>query len=116
MLMRAFDRCGIRATLQSGQAPQASQNLPGNDCGVFTANGWEGHAWVEANGFVIDITADQFGHPPIIVTPASDPTYRPALDATHRLTPTKSGIAAIDLIWPLWCSYADQQRPLLGSE
>jgi hypothetical protein len=91
-----------------------SQKPSSKDCGVFTADGWEGHAWVEANGYVIDITADQFGHAPIIVTPASDPAYRPALNAEHRLTPTRSGIAAIDKIWPLWCSYVDQQGPLLG--
>lgn len=26
------------------------------------------HTWLEANGIVIDITADQFGRPPVIVT------------------------------------------------
>lgn len=73
-----------------------------------------GHAWVEANGFVIDITADQFGHAPVTVAPASDPTYRPARDEACRLTPTGKGMVAIDEIWPFWCSYVDQQWPPNG--
>lgn len=29
------------------------------------------HAWLEVEGFTIDITADQFGEPPVVVTTAS---------------------------------------------
>lgn len=84
--------------------------MVGEDCGLLTAAGWMGHAWVEANGCVIDITADQFGHAPVIVARASDHRYRPAQDDAHRLIPTKAGIAAIDEIWPSWCNYVDQRR------
>ncbi len=115
-LMRALHRCGIAARLQSGQPPKEAAGVAGQDCGLFTTAGWTGHAWVEANGFVIDITADQFGHAPVIVSPASDPTYRPAQDEAYALTVTKNGIAAIDEIWPSWCSYVDQQRPLSGGK
>lgn len=35
--------------------------------------GWRGgHAWLEWNGLTIDITGDQFGWPPIIVTRAPE--------------------------------------------
>jgi hypothetical protein len=32
---------------------------------------WETHAWLHLNGLLIDITADQFGEPPVIVTDVS---------------------------------------------
>ena len=111
-LIRALHRCQIDARLQSGQPPKKGSDIVGENCGLFTAGEWMGHAWVEANGFVIDITADQFGHAPIIVAPASVHIYRPARDEAHRLTPTRNGIVAINEIWPSWCSYVDQQRLL----
>lgn len=113
-LMRALHQCGIEAELRSGQPPQLAPGIIGEDCGLLTADGWMGHAWVEANGFVIDITADQFGLAPVVVAPASDPAYQPARDEAHRLTPTRAGMAAIDEIWPSWCSYMDQEFLLAG--
>ena len=77
-LMKALGRCGIDARLESGQPMKRASGVVSEDCGLFTAGGWMGHAWVEANGFVIDITADQFGHAPVIVIPANDAIYRPA--------------------------------------
>ena len=45
---------------------------------------WYGHYWVDAQiegegDFVVDITADQFGHPPVMVIPGLDAVtiYRP---------------------------------------
>lgn len=46
--------------------------------GTLGADGlWHGHYWVEVadaqgHAFVVDITADQFGHPPVRVIPAPD--------------------------------------------
>jgi hypothetical protein len=108
-LVRALHRCGIEARLQSGQPPKKAPGIAGEDCGLFTAEGWVGHAWV-------DITADQFGHAPVVVLPAADTTYRPARDEAYTLTATKNGMAAIDEIWPSWCSYVDQRCPLMGGE
>ncbi len=113
-LMKALHRCGVEARLQSGQPPKQAPGIVNEDCGLFTAGGWMGHAWVEANGFVIDITADQFGHPPVIVAPISDPTYRPARHEANRLTPTRNGMVAIQEIWHSWCSYVDLQCPQMA--
>jgi len=115
-LVKALHRCGIEARLQSGQPPKKAPGVAGEDCGLFTAEGWVGHAWVEASGFVVDITADQFGHAPVVVLPAADTTYRPAQDEAYTLMATKNGMAAIDEIWPSWCSYVDQRPPLMGGE
>lgn len=40
------------------------------------------HAWLEVEGFIIDITADQFGQEPIIVTRHSD--WHQSLDVRWR--------------------------------
>ncbi len=113
-LVMALDRFGIEARLQSGQPPEIPTGNTGEDCGVCTDGGWVGHAWVEANDFVVDITADQFGHSPVIVISTSDATYRPARDEAYMLTPSKNSRAAIDEIWPAWCNYVDQKLPLMG--
>ncbi len=55
------------------------------DCGFHAEEGWKGHAWVMvADGSVIiDLTADQFGAAPVIVTEADDPRYRAAHDVAE---------------------------------
>ena len=47
------------------------------DCGFRTAAGWKGHGWVvvEDPACIIDLTADQFGAPPVIVTGLDDPRF-----------------------------------------
>lgn len=50
------------------------------DYGFHTANGWRGHAWVRCGGFIVDITADQFGGPEIRVTNRRDTRYRAGED------------------------------------
>lgn len=44
--------------------------------GFFDGHVWHAHAWVMSNDLIIDITADQFKAPPVIVTAADDPRYR----------------------------------------
>lgn len=94
LLARALERQGFPATLRSGH--------------LLTGDGWVSHAWVEAAGSIIDVTADQFGHAPVVITPADNPVYRRARDEADQLTPTRAGIAAVEEIWPSWCSYVDQ--------
>lgn len=103
LLVRALNNRGVHAAFRSGQP------VDGQRCGLLTAHGWAGHAWAEADGFIIDITADQFGHAPVIVTPIYDPAYRQAEDQAYQLSPTRAGIAAVEEIWPAWCHYEGQQ-------
>jgi hypothetical protein len=48
------------------------------DCGFLSAEGCKGHGWVELQdpACLVDVTADQFGAPPVIVTAPNDPRYR----------------------------------------
>ena len=32
---------------------------------------WSSHAWLEVGGILVDVTADQFGRPPVIVAERS---------------------------------------------
>ena len=50
--------------------------------GFFSGQRWESHAWVVTDDFILDITADQFGAAPVIVTPISDPRYRAGYEDT----------------------------------
>lgn len=47
------------------------------DCGFHGPEGWRGHGWVELPelGVIVDVTADQFGAEPVIVTPVGDPRF-----------------------------------------
>lgn len=46
-------------------------------CGFHSADGWRGHAWVICHDppRIVDITADQFHAPPVIVAPLDDARY-----------------------------------------
>jgi len=50
---------------------------PEGAVGIFATNGtWNDHCWLEENGLVVDLTADQFGHPTVIITAADALRYR----------------------------------------
>jgi len=68
------------------------------DGGMLSTSGnWEGHYWLERNGTIIDITADQFGYEPVLITSSTDPRYKPNYSpseikshlADARITPAK---------------------------
>jgi len=109
-LVRVLQDQGIEASLQSGQSPEPSPGIMPKNCGLLTAGGWAGHAWVEAEGFIVDVTADQFGHAPVVVEPVDVGTYQPAQCEAYRLKPTKAGMTATDEIWSSWCCPVERRR------
>lgn len=63
--------------LENGfDAAVAHGDIPGQDVGICVHGKWHGHAWVTTDEHVIDITADQFGQPPVIITTRYDKRYR----------------------------------------
>jgi hypothetical protein len=55
---------------------------------IDQAGKWNGHFWVEGklpdgSMVIVDATADQFGHEPIVITDADDPRYRKNILAQH---------------------------------
>lgn len=79
------DETGIRWTVRGG-SPVADagpfqlrcEGGQERDGGMLDAEGkWRGHYWVEdlAGNMIVDVTADQFGHPPHIVSAPGDGRY-----------------------------------------
>jgi len=63
--------------LVGGRPSQHHDATPEGAVGIFATNGtWNDHCWLEGNGLVVDITADQFGYPTVIITAASDVRYQ----------------------------------------
>jgi len=70
----ALRREGYDAVWSNG-VPRLSETSQIGDFGFLVQGRWESHAWVTCHGWIVDITADQFGALPVIVTPAFDPRY-----------------------------------------
>jgi hypothetical protein len=51
-------------------------NYPGEPTGFFDGKAWHAHYWVTDGERIVDLTANQFGAVPLIVTSADDERYR----------------------------------------
>lgn len=71
-------------------------------CGFWVADDWEPHAWVQADKFIVDITADQLGDPPVNVLMQSDRRYRAGANASTTLALTPKGAVAVTRLKALW--------------
>lgn len=47
------------------------------ECGFHTDEGWKGHCWIVLTdpSCIVDLTADQFGEAPILITGVNDPRF-----------------------------------------
>lgn len=59
------------------------------------------HSWIEAAGFIIDITGDQFGLEPIIIVPVGDARYRAGADGALPEFKVKRE-RDVTSVWPDW--------------
>ena len=66
--------------------------------GFHAPGGWKGHAWVQSSRLILDVTADQFGMPPVVITPAEDPRYGRGTDTAEPQFISKRQRAVQDLI------------------
>jgi hypothetical protein len=85
LLARLLAEAGLGEwTVQGGSphadyGPEAFRHLGAGEGGIIDPSGaWRGHYWAfrQADGTIADVTADQFGHGPVIVTSSDDPRYR----------------------------------------
>ncbi|MBA84350.1 transglutaminase domain-containing protein [Thalassobius sp. S69A] len=44
---------------------------------------WHGHAWVQSGGWIVDVTADQFGAPGVMITRLGDQRYKAGQDTAE---------------------------------
>lgn len=74
-------------SIVGGRPPQPLDATVAATVGMFACDGtWNDHCWVTGRGLILDLTADQFGHAPVIVTPCSDPRYRANLSEAEMAT------------------------------
>lgn len=75
-LQEALRAEGLIAEFVAGSPSEGQQ-------GYWLDGAWHGHAWVEVDGWIVDVTADQFGAPPVVVTPVGARCYRAGVDASE---------------------------------
>ncbi|MEP3048753.1 MAG: hypothetical protein ABJL55_15560 [Roseibium sp.] len=73
--------------------------------GLFDGHRWCSHAWVRSGSYIVDITADQFGLPPIIVTDHRDSRYR--MSTKDLATPEAQARRhkTAEKLWPKWLDW-----------
>lgn len=69
--------------------------------GFYNGHDWQGHSWVVANGFIVDITADQFGLDPVVILPGDDARYQTSADLALPEFKRKRE-ATMEVLWPSW--------------
>lgn len=75
-LIKVLSELGLDVEMLSGR--------PGRKPAGIQVNGaWRGHAWLRVGDRILDITADQFGLPPVLLTAVNDPRYRAGPDRTR---------------------------------
>jgi hypothetical protein len=92
---------GHAAEWVSGTPYAGRSGVPDAACGFYSGAQWEGHAWVVSGDIIIDITADQFGCDPIVITTISDTRYVRSVDLADRAA-MKARNEAVAALWPEW--------------
>jgi hypothetical protein len=104
VLARAALHRGIDAALRSGAGGASG-------AGFRHGGTWHSHGWVQAGDWIVDITADQFSQPPIVVVPGCDVRYRAGMDAARRLPMTQAALDAVERLWPMWVAAGQVRSP-----
>ncbi|MBK0024510.1 hypothetical protein IAE29_24935 [Ochrobactrum sp. S46] len=95
---------GHPAEWASGTPYAGKGSLSGAARGFYTGMQWEGHAWVVSGDIVIDITADQFGCDPIVITTVFDTRYVESIDLADP-TAIKARHETIAALLPEWTGF-----------
>ena len=95
---------GHSAEWMSGTPYAGDNGAPDAACGFYSGARWEGHAWVISGKTIVDITADQFGYDPIVITTISDARYIGSRDLAD-LAAIKARREAVDALWPDWIAF-----------
>ncbi|WP_323784271.1 hypothetical protein [Thalassovita sp.] len=75
-LCKVLQLNGIAAEFAAGDPTEGPK-------GFHTAQGWKGHAWVESGELILDLTADQFGLPSVVIAAQGDPRYARGTDTSE---------------------------------
>jgi len=98
--------CGRSAQWVTG-APDASNAAAMS--GFFSGVRWEAHSWVEIDGrWLVDITADQFDLPAIVVARIGDPRYRKGARDAAAPRFREARKRTVEALWPVWIASAQR--------
>lgn len=93
---------GVEAIWRNG-TPRFSPDSPElGPFGFFGGTSWESHAWVEVGQWIIDITGDQFGMPPVVVTNCNDFRYGVGPIDTASPEARQARLRLVEQLWPQW--------------
>lgn len=95
---------GHHAEWMSGTPYARGSGAPDAACGFYSGTRWEGHAWVISGDTIIDITADQFGGDPVLITSVSDTRYVGSMDLADP-DAIKARREAVAGLWPDWMAF-----------
>jgi hypothetical protein len=109
-LVQVLRQEALPAQWRTGVPRPSEKGLELGPFGFRVGDRWQGHSWVQSGDWIVDITADQFGAEPVIVTPANDPRYGigpvdPA-DPVHIANRQRT----VDQIWPDWLDHRARHR------
>ncbi|OCP22158.1 MULTISPECIES: hypothetical protein [unclassified Ensifer] len=104
-LSRALTADGFEASWASGTPRLSPSGAALGDFGFLSDTGWQSHAWVECGDLIVDITADQFGAPPILITDRHDRRYGNGARDTALPEFIRARERAVDEIWPRWLGF-----------
>lgn len=103
--------CGVAAEWVTGVPRHGPEEPEIGPFGFFTGRRWEAHAWVEVESrWVVDITADQFLGPAIIVAQTGDARYGKGRGDTALPAFRDARTVAAERLWPLWQASPDRQK------
>lgn len=92
---RVFRLKAIEARVVQGNDPSQTE-------GYFHCGQWHGHAWVEALGYIVDVTGDQFDGSDVIVTGIGSELYKAGSD-TASLEARRKRVEFVDAAFSEWC-------------
>jgi len=101
---------GHPAEWMSGTPYAGKSGAPDAACGFYSGAQWEGHAWVVSGNIIVDITADQFGWDPIVITSISDTRYVGSVDLADPAA-IKARHETIAALWPEWIGFRSNFDP-----
>lgn len=95
---------GHPAEWMSGTPYAGGSGAPDTACGFYSGTRWEGHAWVISGNTIVDITADQFGGDPVLITSVADTRFVGSIDLADP-DAIKARREAVAALWPEWMAF-----------
>jgi hypothetical protein len=101
-LVRILSTRGFEARWVSGTPRTAPGEPEIGPYGYLCDGIWQSHAWAECGDYIVDITADQFGAPPVLVVDRGDRRYCKGERDTALPEFVAARQRAVDDIWTGW--------------